>query len=323
MQSVLSQENMIASPMQGVQGTAYMFSTMFPSQKRAADGAIGVFGDETAQGVSKRPRLNVSIHSMQTDSQSAQTSPHTLQGDMNPTMTPLESTGINPAFQAAVPISRSNSMAIPGHQTAPMDIYSPHMQDSSFSQQHPFRTPSVISMNPGYDLQRHGSFSASNQNMPFTVTPYDHQVSSMTSSVGFPPSVNPYGVKGAPEGFSPFHPLHQPLPTPMVQHGHLNDGRFTLVVKQQPERARLCSFKEENDTSMLSESGFRSHLTDKTFAQSRSQTSRSSSDHPDNTSERRLYRVSYIRRSDMRDLRADGLLPNKFSEKCWSATIFS
>jgi hypothetical protein len=27
------------------------------------------------------------------------------------------------------------------------------------------------------------------------------------------------------------------------------NGLYTLVVRQQPERARLCSFKEENDTS--------------------------------------------------------------------------
>lgn len=249
MQSVLSQENMLASPMQGVQGPATMFPAEFPSHKRAADGPIGMFATGAVQEFHKRPRLNVSIHAMQRNSPSLQTTPYTVPAGINTTMAPLESAGINPTSQASVPVSGTNPIAIPAHQSTPKNIYSPQMQEAPFALYHPSRAPSN-NIPPSYDLQRHGSFSTSNQNMPLIGMPYDRKISSTASSVGFPPSVNSYSVKAVPEGFSPFHPLRQSSATPLIQHGHVNDGRFMLVVKQQPERARLCSFKEENDTSM-------------------------------------------------------------------------
>jgi hypothetical protein len=302
MQSVLSQESMLASPMQGVQGPATMFPVVFPSHKRAADGPIGMFGTDADQESPKRPRLNVSIHAMQRNSPNVHTSPHTLPAHMNAMMTPLESAGINLTFPATVPISRTNSMVIPGHQSTPMTIFFPQMQEPPFAQHHSLREPSNNKLR-SYDLQRNNSSSASNQKLPFMGTPYDRKISSTASSVGFPPSANPYVAKTLQEGFSPFHPLRQPLATSLIQHGHINDGRFMLVVKQQPERARLCSFKEENDTSMLNSSYLKSRLTDKNSVQSRSQTSRSSSNHSDNTGERTSYRVSCIRKIYFHDLR--------------------
>lgn len=34
-----------------------------------------------------------------------------------------------------------------------------------------------------------------------------------------------------------------------VIDGAMHSSSYTLVVRQQPERARLCSYKEENETS--------------------------------------------------------------------------
>lgn len=252
MQSIHGQENLLGSPMQGIQGTTNaMHPTAYSTQKRTAEGSTGPFGYEVAEGFSKRPRLNVSIHAMQMDSPSAQTSPRTIQPNMRTAMTPIDSAGDQSAFRAATPISRSNSMVMTGQQSTPMTMYSAQMQDPSFMHQHSFRTPSVASIPSRSDLQRPGEFSTSHQDVPLAATPFDRKLSSTASSAGFPPSAHPYSIKAMPEGFSPFHPLRQPLTTAVLQQGHVNDGRFTLVVKQQPERARLCSFKEENDTSMF------------------------------------------------------------------------
>lgn len=249
MQSVHSQENMLGSPMQGLQGTTNAtFPTFFSSQKRAADGPMGVLGEEGAEVFNKRPRLNVAIHAMQMDTSSAQTSPFTLHSNTNSTMAPIDSAP-NPVFSAAMPISRSNSMVMPGQQSTTMALYSPQMQGASFAQHHPFRAPSVVSIPSSLDYHRQGALPTSNQNMPLATTPLDRKLSSTASSAGFLPSVVSHNAKAALEGFSPFHPARQPLTNAVIHHGHVNDGRFTLVVKQQPERARLCSFKEENDTS--------------------------------------------------------------------------
>ncbi|KAJ9094415.1 hypothetical protein QFC21_005954 [Naganishia friedmannii] len=60
-------------------------------------------------------------------------------------------------------------------------------------------------------------------------------------------------------GFNSAYSMMQPIPAPILSNGpptkrslHPDmNAMFTLVMRQQPERARLCSFKEENDTTIL------------------------------------------------------------------------
>lgn len=268
MQSVLSQDNMHASLLQGSQAfSSTMFSTVLPSPKRAADGSVGMYANESLQRSSKRPRLNMSIHSTQVDPSGSLTSQHVRQSNEVGAMSPQDSTALNSAVQDTTPMSSdggalgvstsanalpstiSVSTSLSGHPSLSMHGCSPQAQNPSIAQHHPFRTPSAITTPSSYDSYRHGSVSLNHLNMAYMATAQDRRLSSTTSSTAIPSPIDSYHTNAAPEGYNSLYSMRQLLDSSMMKPRHMNDGRFTLVVKQQPERARLCSFKEENDTS--------------------------------------------------------------------------
>jgi hypothetical protein len=243
----VSQEPMQTSPIAVSQTSAGLISP-----KRVAESLNGIYGHQR-QGSSKRQRLDLAINTELSTSRSSQYSqqPNQFQAATSQRSSAMNSvdygSGDGPMSANPVDRSRSNSHAVSGNLPPVQTPWTTQLHTQTFAHGQGYGGPSSVSnMPPGYDSQRPGAFTMPPQNTHSATARYDHR---LASSLG----INVL-THGAGEHMTAFHPNRQPLDLTMATPKQSSDGRFLLVMKQQPERARLCSFKEENDTSKHSSS---------------------------------------------------------------------
>lgn len=217
------------------------------SPKRGGDSVNGMFANQR-RGSSKRQRLDLTIETATPADWSTQ---YSQQPNHFRAVTPQRSSAMNsvdygstgiPLSAGSLDRSRSNSNAIPGYLPRSQAPWTALPQEQNYSQARGcHETASQQNVAPNYDTRRPSSFSVASQHMPSASSGYDSRFSSLSGVAGLP-----YGTA---ERMNPYYPIRQPFEATTAKPKQSSDGRFSLVVQQQPERARLCSFKEENDTS--------------------------------------------------------------------------
>lgn len=250
------------------------FAFAISSPKREADVHSGQFAKHNRSGSFKRQRVDLSISTDLPYTQTHNQQPPTTMGQQQHQYGHLSQPGsavfphamsMNPPSSANsqsqadmsmsddnVNSSRVNSLASAGNQ--PLLGNTSHLtQAFQNAQLHQFSPGSVGNgdTQPVQPSFRHNSFPQMQPQSPMQISSYTPVMSSLTSSMP---------VNGSSLGQSVFNPAYsmtQPISAPSMSNGpdirkssdpNIN-ARFTLVMRQQPERARLCSFKEENDTS--------------------------------------------------------------------------
>lgn len=226
-------------------------ATALVSPKRGGDPVNGMFEDQR-RGSSKRQRLDLTI---ETATPASWTNQYSQQPNHFRAATPQRSSAVNsvdygstgvPLSAGSLDRSRSNSNAIPGYLSRSQAPWTALSQEPNYSQargydEAPTNSNVAPSHDGSYDSHRPSSFSLASQHMPSASLGYDSRFSSLSGVAGLP--------YGAAERMNPYYPVRQPFDVTTAKPKQSSDGRFSLIVKQQPERARLCSFKEENDTS--------------------------------------------------------------------------
>lgn len=217
------------------------------SPKRVADSVNGMYGNQR-RGSSKRQRLDLTIKTELSNSGASQYSHQpshfraaTPQGSS--AMRSIDRGSIDvPMSASSLDRSRSSSTAVPGYMPMMQAPWMSQPQSSNYAHNQGYGGPSsVFNIPAGYDSQRSGAFPIPTQSMPSASMRYESRFPSASGMNGL--------VYGAGERMNSCYPIRQTLDSTLVKPKQTSDGRFVLVVKQQPERARLCSFKEENDTS--------------------------------------------------------------------------
>ncbi|GHJ86791.1 hypothetical protein NliqN6_3193 [Naganishia liquefaciens] len=216
------------------------------SPKRGGDRVNALFNNKR-RGFSKRQRLDLTI---ETATPTKWADQYSQQPNYYRAASPRQSSVINsmdygstgiPLSASSLDRSRSNSNAIPGLMprlqapwtALPQEPNYSHARFHDESTQH-FHAP------PFFESQRHSTFSNSSQNLPTSSSGYDSRFSSLSNVAGL--------SYGAAQRMNPYDQTRQSFDVTAAKPKQLSDGRFSLIVQQQPERARLCSFKEENDT---------------------------------------------------------------------------
>ncbi|KAJ9119566.1 hypothetical protein QFC22_003275 [Naganishia vaughanmartiniae] len=148
--------------------------------------------------------------------------------------------------------SRSSSTVMAGNQL----LFSNNQHPAQTFQNTHLEQFSPGSGNNGGDAQsgqgqyRNNSFSQRQPESGMQISSHAPVTSPLMSTMPVSELFLPHG------GFNSTYSMARPVPAPVIPNenassmslGSNSNAGFTLVMRQQPERARLCSFKEENDT---------------------------------------------------------------------------